>query len=38
MGLFICGSVLGGVIGVGFMCLLQVDRHNEIMEDLKGEK
>ena len=38
MWLFICGAMLGGVIGIGIMCLLQINRYEAIKEDSKEEK
>ena len=38
MWLFICGASLGSIVGVGIMCLLQINRHNEIMKEFKEEK
>lgn len=38
MGLFICGAMLGGIVGVGIMCLLQINNHDDIMEEFKDEK
>jgi hypothetical protein len=38
MWLFIAGVMLGGIVGIGFMCLLQINRHSEIMEQFEKEK
>ena len=38
MWLFICGAYLGGIVGMGIMCLLQINRHSEIAEKNEEEK
>ena len=38
MWLFICGAYLGGLVGIGIMCLLQINRYENIEKDSKEEK
>ena len=38
MWIFICGAYLGGLVGMGIMCLFQINRHSEIIEKFKEEK
>lgn len=37
MWLFIAGVILGGFVGIGFMCCLQINRHHDILEHSKEE-
>lgn len=38
MWLFICGAYLGGLVGIGIMCLFQINKHEEIEKDSENEK
>lgn len=38
MWFYLCAAWLGATVAVGIMCLLQINRHNEIMKNFKEEK
>lgn len=31
--IFLCGAMLGGALGIGFMCCIQINRINEQMNN-----
>lgn len=38
MWLFTSGIMLGGVIGMGLICLLQINKYEEVLEDSEDDK
>ena len=38
MWLFIAGAMLGGFVGIGLICLLQINRNQDLIEHSNEEK